>query len=71
MSGGRAELGPTLGLKPEVELADVVERRKNAQSGPGNVVEVVSAGQAGQAGTPERERQQGFRDGGDVGAVVD
>ena len=71
VSGGRTELGPALRLKPEVELADVVERGKHGQAGPPDVVEIDSAGQAGQAGTPEREREQGLRDGGDIGAVVE
>ena len=69
--GSDTELGPTLGLKPEVELADVVDHRKDGQTGPRDVVEVVSAGQAGQAGAPERECEKGLRDGGNIGAVVE
>ena len=55
MSGGRAEFGATLCLKPEVELANVVERSQDGESGSGDIVKVVSARQARQARAPERE----------------
>ena len=71
MTCGGSKLRPALGLKPQVRLAEIVERGEHAKPASRDRIQVVAPGQPRQTPANGRDLEQGFEYRSDVGAVVD
>ena len=69
MTGCCAQVRATFGLKPDIQLADVMQRGEDAESSARAVGQSL-AGEAGEPTTPEWQREQRLDDSSYVGAVV-
>jgi hypothetical protein len=54
VTGHRPQVSPTLRLEADVQLAEVVEGRENAQAGPTRLIELAPS-QAGEPPSPQRK----------------
>jgi hypothetical protein len=57
VAGARAEIGTALGLKADIQFAEIVQRCKDAQASPANFSEVPTC-ETGQPPSPDRKPEQ-------------